>query len=211
MPSDSGKEDHAKTRALSAAMEEVIATRSKSFDKGVLALGDPKANLLVERGVIREMLFEGDFAKAEAFVKENFAKLWEDDKNIKFSIWALQFIEFLKTGKTMEAVQYAREHFGDNTEDACFISRDNDGYEKAIGIEELFSLLCYENVAESPVKHLLSPVQRESVGDYINNRILSMKGKNGITALEKALKQLVVAQNYQLEKSNLGAIFKLKI
>eukprot|EP01022_Parablepharisma_sp_SALTPOND_P028888 TRINITY_DN71966_c0_g1_i1.p2 TRINITY_DN71966_c0_g1~~TRINITY_DN71966_c0_g1_i1.p2 ORF type:complete len:241 (-),score=48.34 TRINITY_DN71966_c0_g1_i1:72-794(-) len=211
MPSDSGKDEAVKSRALSSAMEEIVAARSKSFDRGIIALGDSESYLLVERGIIREMLLEGDFAKAEAFIKENFSSLWEEDKNIKFSIGALQFIELLKEGKPTEAIEYARNQLNENAGEARFISRDAEGHGKALGIEDLFSLLCYERMEESPVRHLLSPIQREAVGDYINSKILTMKSKDGITALEKSLKQLVAVQNYQMEKYNLGATFNLKI
>ncbi len=196
---------------IPAAVGELMMGRSKSFDAAA-RLFPAEADLLVERGVVRGMLLEGDFARAEAFLKENFASLWAEDPNIKSSIWALQFIEHIRKGEVTTAVEYAKGHFGEGTEGARFVSRDPEGYERLLSIEELFSLLCYEKVEESPAKHLLSPVQRESVGDYVNRKILALKNRNGITALEKMLKQLVLTQNLQLEKSNnLGSIFKLKI
>jgi len=195
-----------------AQIENIIIERSKSFDQNSVLDSNAKTQMLVERGVIREMLLEGNFKNCEAFIKENFSKLWNENPHIRFSIWALQFIEYLKDNKSLDAVKFARDTLGsEDTKYAFFVSRDKDGYEKLLGIEDLFSLLCYENIQNSPVRHLLLPIQRESVGDYINKQILTLKGKNEITALEKSLKQLVVSQNYMLEKSHLKDTFKLKI
>ncbi len=186
--------------------------RSKSAAEKLKLFPKEAPDFLLERGVVREMLLEGEFAHAELFLRENFPALWGEDPNIKFSICALQFVEFARKGEAGKAVEYAKTQFGPELEGARFVSRDPEGYERLLGVEELFSLLCYEDVEKSPVRHLLSPIQRESVGDYINRKILAIKSKNGITGLEKVLKQLVLTQNFQLEKSNnMGSIFKLKI
>ena len=164
--------------------------------------------LQVRRKEIRNMLLEGKFEQVGEYIKANFTSLWNEDKNLRNSIWALQLIEYLKEQKIKEALEYSANHF---TEGGYFVTRNIKGYEIFIEVKELLTLFCYEKIEESPLKHLLSPMQREAVGDYINSKILEMKGKDKDTILEKALKQLVAIQNYQLEKQKVSSTFKLKV
>lgn len=204
-------EEIIRKRTISNAMEEITIARSMSIDHEVLPFSDSSMELLVERGIIREMMLKGDFEKAEEYLNSKFPELWEKDINIRVSIWALQFIELLKEPDQKKAIHFATEHFNETIDNGKFVSRDTEGYEKILNVDELFSLLCYEKIDEPKIKHLFSPIQREAVGDYINNKILDMKGSNEITSLEKMLKQLVLVQNSKMEKQNIQSTFKLKV
>eukprot|EP00826_Nyctotherus_ovalis_P062158 TRINITY_DN8941_c0_g2_i3.p1 TRINITY_DN8941_c0_g2~~TRINITY_DN8941_c0_g2_i3.p1 ORF type:complete len:308 (+),score=61.10 TRINITY_DN8941_c0_g2_i3:170-1093(+) len=164
--------------------------------------------LLVKRGIIRKMLLNGSFEEAEEFVRENFPDLWNEDKVIRNSIRALRFIEFFREHKEKEAIEYSAKHFAG---EGHFATRDLEGYEQILEIDQLFSLFCYENVEDSPLRHLLLPMQREAVGDYISKRILSTKNQHADTELEIVLKQLIAIQNYKLEEQKINPNFKLKV
>lgn len=166
------------------------------------------SELLVKRGIIRKMLLNGSFEEAEEFVRDNFPALWNEDKAVRNSIWALRFIEFFREHKEKEAIEYSAQHFSG---EGYFVTRDLEGYEQVLEIDQLFSLFCYEKVEDSPLKHLLLPMQREAVGDYINKRMLLMRNKKADTELELALKQLTAIQNYRLEQQKISPDFKLKV
>jgi hypothetical protein len=202
------EDDVLKERVLSV-IEEMTLARSKSMDQEVFALGDFKAELLVERGIIREMLVSGEFEKVGEYIKGKFHDLWANDKNIRVSIWALQFIELLKKRDMKAAIDFASSRF--NEEGGHFVTFSAEGFEERLELNELFGLLCYTQIEDSNMKHLLLPIQREAVSDYIGKRILEMKGISGTTVIEKTLKQLIVSQNSILEAQNLNSIFKLSI
>eukprot|EP00826_Nyctotherus_ovalis_P011029 TRINITY_DN12878_c0_g1_i4.p1 TRINITY_DN12878_c0_g1~~TRINITY_DN12878_c0_g1_i4.p1 ORF type:complete len:210 (-),score=63.69 TRINITY_DN12878_c0_g1_i4:39-668(-) len=181
-------EETLKERALSSAAEEVTLARSRSIDQQVLAAAEFGAELLVERGIIREILLAGEFEKAEEYIKGKFPSIWNEDKNVRVSIWALQFIELLRRADTKAAIDFAREHFTKETEGGHFITFDPNGYASALEIDEVFGLLCYETIEESSMKHLFLPMQREAVSDYVSNKILKMRDMKDVTSIEKILK-----------------------
>ena len=167
---------------------------------------------LVERGAVREMLLCGDYPKAEAFLQTCFRDIWDEDANIRLSLAALQFIERVHKGLLIDAVHFAQDRLLQDDGDARFVSRDADGYERYMEAEELFQLLCYEDIERSGVKHLLSPIQREAVADYINGKILLARSDRSASVLEISLQQLILNETFRLEKANmLGPQFALKI
>ena len=202
------EDDVLKERALNA-VEEMTLARSKSMNQKVFALGDLNSELLIERGIIRERLVSGEFEKVEEYIKDKFPELWTNDKDIRVSIWGLQFIELLKRKDTKAAIDFAGAHF--NEEGGHFITFNAEGFEEKLQVNELFGLLCYAQIEDSNMKHLLQPIQREAVSDYIGKKILETKGMTGTTIIEKTLKQLILSQNSILQAQNLNSTFKVSI
>ena len=198
---ESQSDSSADNKSLKPSLMEEIPTESSMLNN----------QLIIKRGVIRKMLMNGNYEDVEGYIKENFPDLWNSDRSIQLSLWALRFIEIINSGDIKKAIEYSSEYFADNNDNETIIVRDLDGYEKQMKVDELFGLLCYDKINESPLKYLLSPMQRETVSDYINNKIMSLKNLNESTGLEESLKHLVAVQNYQLEMQNSQPNFKLKI
>jgi hypothetical protein len=192
-------------------MKDVVTKETKKEgEKGESGRG--LTECLVERGAVREMLLSGDFTKAEAFLQTCFRDIWDDNPNIRLSLAALQFIERVRLNQPLDAIRFAQDRLlRDELEKGRFVSRDAGGFERLMEAEELFQLLCYQDLGSSGFQYLLSPVQREAVSDYINAKIMQ-RGDRASSALETSVQQLLLNESFRLEKANmLGPQFTLKI
>ena len=178
---------------------------------------------LLERGILRELLTahyfeklsEDDIVKAEQYLINNFTHLWNEDKSICISIWALQFIELYKSLGNERALIFAREHFPEN-KDKCIATFDPDGYIKLYTPYQIFNILFREahkelDLRELEARTLISPIQREAVSDLVNKKLLELKNIMRTTAIERILKQILLLKSNILKHHCGLPRFKLKV
>jgi Ran-binding protein 9/10 len=165
-------------RALSGSNdgEQVIASQ-------LLPLGKkPSTGLSLqgvrERQLVLAKVMEGQTENALAHARKMFPGLEVADPETQFLVKTQEFIEMLLSGKAaLAAVQYARQELMPFHE--VFPEQ----------LEEVYSLLVYENVAESPVAHLVQVGRRERVACSLNEAMLESQNQPAHSILERILAQ----------------------
>ena len=133
-------------------------------------------------------------------------------RNAFFHLTVQQFIELVREEKSMEAIELAQtslKQFHDQSD-------EQDKF-----LLDVTALLAYPDPKTSPVGHLLTTSQRETVADIINTAMLEhnaslsstvvQKPRNSKSVLEKLLVQLCRVQaEIRRRNDNKGEIFKLE-
>lgn len=162
--------------------------RLGSISTDVQLLRDRTDPSLLERGIIKELLLAGELNQVENYIKKTFPHLWEEDHNLRSTIWGLKYIDIIKKGDQSAIEKFADEHIETRGE---FIAFDKDGDDIMIATHPITITLLNEQEDS-----LSSSMQRELLSDYISKKILTIKGKEKTTALERFLKQCVVINNH---------------
>ncbi|EPZ34346.1 CTLH/CRAto LisH motif domain-containing protein [Rozella allomycis CSF55] len=102
-----------------------------------------------------------------------------------FELLCQRFIEFLRNGKSKEALEYAQSVLGP-------IAQTKEEYMKAL--QDIVSLIAYENPYQSPSAFYLNEDRKSSIASLVNRAILNNFGpsKKQETCLETLIKQLTI-------------------
>jgi Ran-binding protein 9/10 len=122
---------------------------------------------------------QGHIGEAIELVAKIFPKIFEFSREIVFRLKCQQFIELIRTGLREGLLVGSQQHY---QEILCFgsdiqsefinVQSDNAGFRKRL--EEVFSLLAYNNPYECPAKHLLDDDERRSIAFALNDAIVSI-------------------------------------
>ncbi|CAB4055098.1 RMND5 [Lepeophtheirus salmonis] len=125
--------------------------------------------------------------------------------NARLRLHRLRFIEMLRSGKRLEAIKYARQHFPQ------FV----DGHEKEI--QCLMGACMYPNIAESPYAHLLSPSLWTDACDHFVREACALMGVSVesplsvvINAGSQALPALLNIKQVMLHRQVSGTLWNAK-
>lgn len=142
---------------------------------------------LSNRKILRQLIRNGDIDSVFCKLREWYPQILQSDTSVLcFLLHSQRFIEYIRAGDLLEAVNYAR------TELNKFFSINP----LNILLEDIIALLAYEDPSKSCVAHLLEPQQREFVADAVNVMVLTTNPdvkdieECVISRLEKLLKQL---------------------
>ena len=141
------------------------------------------------RGALRQIILTGDMKKAMEFITERFAELLGDEKCMLY-VHVQQFIEIIKIGDVLSALEFAREKLA-RFRDYTVYYRDR--VDIGIFVWEVVGLLAYDRPMESTLAPLLNQSQVELTADLINNIIMQKYGNENST-LEAVLKQAIGTQ-----------------
>lgn len=124
-------------------------------------------------------VMSGDVCGAQQFAKTKFPGLCVDDPETNFLLKSQQFIELIVSGKQplSEVLRYGREELYPLYD--SFPER----------LQEVYSLLAYTDLANSPVAHLVALGRRELVADRLNRAILKSQGRPAHAVLERLVAQ----------------------
>lgn len=154
-------------------------------ENGFSEHGDAYA--LSNRKVLRQLIRDGDIDNVFCNLYEWYPQIMQSDTSVLcFLLHTQRFIEYIRVGNLLEAVNYARIKLN-----KFFAIKPLDGL-----LEDVIALLAYEDASKSCVAHLLEPEQREFVADAVNAMVLTTNPdtKNvedcEFSRLEKLLKQL---------------------
>jgi hypothetical protein len=205
--------------------ETLKAFDEDSFQEQVKANEENPQNFgLEDRKRVRNMLFEGNVEGvrelliskqpelADAGTPPSPLNLQPIFRNAFFHLTVQQFIELVREEKSMEAIELAQtslKQFHDQSD-------EQDKF-----LLDVTALLAYPDPKTSPVGHLLTTSQRETVADIINTAMLEhnaslsstmvQKPRNSKSVLEKLLVQLCRVQaEIRRRNDNKGEIFKLE-
>ncbi|PYH90361.1 Ran-binding protein [Aspergillus ellipticus CBS 707.79] len=101
-----------------------------------------------------------------------------------------------------EAVQYGQQMFVDYPPD------DRNGYHQTL--ENIFSLVAYQDARQSVHGHYLDPAGRIAVAEELNSAILVSLGKSSSAALERLYQQTEVLVNEISEEGGAGAFINVR-
>ena len=175
---------------------------------------------LEDRKRVRTMLFEGDVEGARGLLVGRRPQLAEPQADgpfldALFHLSVQQFIELLRKDKVAEAVEHARSSFSAFQGHSEQIDRH---------LEDVLALLAYKDPFASPMGHLMTTTQRETVADVTNAAMLdaSTEGSSASTALGgsggrgcKSVLELILVQLCRVQaeirrrNDNKGEIFDL--
>lgn len=137
------------------------------------------------RQQIRKNLLEGDIDGAIKLTNAHFPKVFAEHEEILFKLSCNKFIELIKRSDIDDAIQYGqslREKYNENTRYQEFLN-------------DIFSLLAYENPQESEFGYLLKEGEILKISDELNSEILKSLGKSSVSELESLIKHTKVMLN----------------
>jgi len=100
-----------------------------------------------------------------------------------------EFIELVRRGEDVAAMDYGRDVLG-----KCTGARNSTPQQRE-ALQEAFSLLAYADPTVSPVAHMLALSRREEAADALNAAMLSARGAEAASALERTARHTAVAKD----------------
>ncbi|PKA65066.1 E3 ubiquitin-protein ligase RKP [Apostasia shenzhenica] len=175
-------------------------------ENGFSEQGDAYA--LCNRKILRQLIRNGDIDAAFRNLREWYPQIVQIDTSvICFLLHSQKFIEYIREGQLMEAVDYARAELN-----KFFAIKPLDAL-----LEDVVALLAYEDPSKSCVGYLLEHGQREFVADAVNAMVLTTNSDNrtpedcSCSRLEKLLKQLTLCSlERRALNGNQGEAFDLQ-
>ncbi|KAG0500948.1 hypothetical protein HPP92_001020 [Vanilla planifolia] len=133
-----------------------------SQENGYHEQGDAYA--LNNRRTLRQLIRNGDIDSAFFRLRQWYPQTVQTDTSvICFLLHSQRFIEYIRAGQLIEAVNYARAELN-----KFFAIKPLDDL-----LEDVVALLAYEEPTKSCVGYLLEPAQREFVADAVNAMVLT--------------------------------------
>ena len=141
------------------------------------------------RGALRQVILTGNMRKTSEFIVENFPDLLSDEVCMLY-LHVQEFIEMIKLGEVIPALEFAREKMARFRNYTVFY---RDRVDIEIFVWEVVGLLAYDKPMESPLASLLDQSQLELTADLINKKIMQKCGSEKCK-LESILKQAICTQ-----------------
>lgn len=134
------------------------------------------------RRQIADMVTSGNIDGAISATEQLAPGTLNKSPSILFRLHVQVFLEMVRAGKDLEAIEYARSVL----RNAASSKQDNELLEEAV------TLLGYDQPAASPVGQLLAPSHAAQLAADLNRAILSHQGGQEKAPLERLLRQLRV-------------------
>lgn len=157
------------------------------------------------RKALRQLIREGKADAAMLKISELYPQISKDRKSfVNFLLSCQKFIELVKEGTLVEAVEYAKSTLSQ----LQGTSNAQDSH-----LQNCLALLAYKDPTSSPVGYLLTSIQRDAVADTVNVAILALGAFSTTfqqSLLEALLKQLIACHNeLRIVNGGQGEIFRL--
>ncbi|CAM9011063.1 unnamed protein product [Wickerhamomyces anomalus] len=169
--------DISKTFLQEIKNEQVDKNLIKNFNK-IETISTIDENNLKIRQQIRKYLISGDIDSSIKLTNLNFPKVFSKNEEILFKLNCNEFIQLIKKAKIDEAIEFGQSLRSKYSENSKFQEFLND----------IFSLLAFENPKESEFGYLLNDDEILKISDELNSEILKSLGKSSISNLEKLIK-----------------------
>lgn len=169
--------DISKTFLQEIKNEQVDKNLIKNFNK-IETISTIDENNLKIRQQIRKYLISGDIDSSIKLTNLNFPKVFSKNEEILFKLNCNKFIQLIKKAKIDEAIEFGqslRSRYSENSKFQEFLN-------------DIFSLLAFENPKESEFGYLLNDDEILKISDELNSEILKSLGKSSISNLEKLIK-----------------------
>eukprot|EP00250_Pteridium_aquilinum_P005859 c15885_g1_i1 orf=254-901(+) len=140
---------------------------------------------LDKRKTIYTHAMEGNVLKAIELTNELASDLLQNNEDVLFDLLTLHFVELIRSKKCTGALEFAQREF------TAYGKLDR--YREKL--QDVMTLLAYEEPEKSPVYELLSMDHRQNVADKLNRIVLAHYKLPSSTSLERLLQQLTVARS----------------
>jgi len=187
--------DISKTFLQEVKNEQVNESLVNNFNK-VETISTIDENNLKIRQQIRKYLISGDIDSAIKLTNLNFPKVFTKNEEILFKLNCNKFIQLIKKIQIDEAIEFGqslREKYNENSKFQEFLN-------------DIFSLLAFENPKESEFGFLLNDDELLKISDELNSEILKSLGKSSISNLEKLIKHNKSLLHILNEKNQLDSL-----
>ncbi|KAI8908819.1 CTLH/CRA C-terminal to lish motif domain-containing protein [Powellomyces hirtus] len=145
-----------------------------------------------DRMSIRNAIQAGDIESAIERVNDLDPEILDTNPKLYFHLQQQRLIEFIKTGKIAEAIEFAQEELA---------PRGEENPEFLEELEKTMALLAFEETTASPLAYLVDYAQRQKTASELNSAILTAQCQEKDPKLPSLLKMLVWAQNQLDEKA----------
>ncbi|KAL0482807.1 Ran-binding protein [Acrasis kona] len=127
-------------------------------------------------------------------------------QNILFRIHCQTFIEIIKNGDLLTAIEWARVNLGSYMNDQTLSSTEEKLFLDTVG------LLAYETAVDSPSSYLLQDDKRSELSQDVNKLILKSLKQDAHSGLERIYMQLAVCKDMLGQESvGCGDVIKLNL
>uniref|UniRef100_A0A383VPB8 B30.2/SPRY domain-containing protein n=1 Tax=Tetradesmus obliquus TaxID=3088 RepID=A0A383VPB8_TETOB len=137
---------------------------------------EPMSATLATRQAVRGAIMAGQLVPAMELLRQQCPGLLGGSAvadEVQFHMSCQQFIELIREGRIMEAMQFAQSVLAGLKPGAAH---------KDSQLKEVVALIAYEHPQQSPLAHLLHLSQREAVADAVNAAILQVAGQSAAAA-----------------------------
>lgn len=168
--------DHLGYVDVSRTFQEEIGKENEDDDDDPHVTTASEENLLV-RQQIRNYLLSGDIDNAILLTRMRFPRVFEQNDTILFQLNCNKFIQLIKQSEIDDAIKFGqslRAQFSHLQRSQEFLN-------------DIFSLLAYEDPAESEFGFLLKDDEILKVSDELNGEILRSMGKQRTSALQRKI------------------------
>ncbi|MCO5576737.1 hypothetical protein L7F22_030554 [Adiantum nelumboides] len=139
---------------------------------------------LDKRKTIYTYAMEGNIMKAIELTNELASDLLQNNQDVLFDLLTLHFVELIRSRNCTGALEFAQRElktYGNRKE---YIEK----------LQDVMTLLAYDESETSPVYELLSMDHRHSVADKLNRIVLSHLDFPSTSSLERILQQVTVVR-----------------
>lgn len=143
-------------------------------------LSPEEEEILTIRQQIRNYLIQGNIDGAISLTNLRFPKVFAQNETILFHLNCCQFIQLIKRANIDEAIK-----FGQDLRTQLNGTTTNQDY-----LNDIFSLLAYEDPQESEFGYLLKDEETLKVCDELNGEILASLGKPRVSSLQEHISKI---------------------
>jgi len=164
---------------------------AEKFEKEAKVEVLPKVDQLEQKTEIKNAILSGEIKKAISLINDLRPGLLDENHYLLFNLQLQQLIEFIRCKQSEKAIKFAQENL-------TVIINDNQKYLEPL--EQVMSLLVYDDVANSPFKDLVTIPQRHKVWRAVNKEFMSHQNDSSPPKLTELVCLLNWSQD-QLDKS----------
>ncbi|KAL0223111.1 hypothetical protein P9112_002501 [Eukaryota sp. TZLM1-RC] len=158
-------------------------------------------SLIAERMQVRSAIINGDILKATDAINDIDVEILEKDKKLFFGLQIQHLIELVKLGKIEDALHYAQQEVAVHYFDPEY---QFDSFLPTL--EEVMTLLMFEDPTTSPLAPLLDNSKRLQVASDVNSSILSVFSQSTKPKLYTLLEALSSLQEKQMGRKDFPKI-----
>ncbi|EFA75244.1 hypothetical protein PPL_11319 [Heterostelium album PN500] len=137
------------------------------------------------RQKISDLLLNGDVEKVIAELNRLYPEFLLKRRDILFKLYCQKFIEMIKVAPLEDTLAFGKDLYK-------FIQESP---ENEASLNEVFSLIAYQDPYSSPVSYLMQPSRRDPIVSDLNRALLVYCNKPSTPVLEKIVKQVKVVIN----------------
>ncbi|XP_028765374.1 glucose-induced degradation protein 8 homolog isoform X2 [Neltuma alba] len=137
-----------------------------------------------KRKRIFHFALDGNALKAIELTEQLAQDILEKNKDLRFDLLSLHFVELVRSRKCTEALEFAQSQLSPFGKEQKYMEK----------LEDFMALLAYKEPERSPMFHLLSLEYRQQVADSLNRAILEHSNLPSYTAMERLIQQATVVR-----------------